>query len=300
MIDIRYHIYSIAAVFFALAVGIVIGTSFARSSPVGGAERRTIIRYENSMRSLKREIEKTAEDNARKAQIAKNCEEFCRAALPSIAKNRLLGRNVAIVQTGDYDDLSGNVKLVLELAGAHVNSVTDINRLFPWDDDTKIAAALTHCGIAPPSDPKEARNKLFSVFAGMLYAGQYQLLASRFEESKVAKFTGEYGRVNRLIVIVGGTESEPTFSPQHIDSQLISQLDAPDVTIVGCEGSQAVGSYISAWHKTGIATVDNVDSAIGQMALICALNGENAQFGTKENADRLIPHTLEPPMGVAR
>ncbi|MHB9035915.1 MAG: copper transporter [Armatimonadota bacterium] len=293
MIDIRYHIYSLAAVFFALAVGIVIGTSFARKSPTSSTERGTIVRYENSMRVLKREIEMASDENAQKAEVAKNCEEFCRVVLPTVAKDRLAWRNVAIVQTGDYDELSGNVKLALELAGAHVNSVTDINRSFPFDDDGKIAAALTNCGITPPGDPKKARDKLFSVLAEMLYAGQHQQLLSKIEESKVATFTGDYGKFNRFIVLVGGTTSESSFSAQHIDTQLIAQLGSPDVTVVGCEGTQAVGSYISAWHKTGIATVDNVDSAIGQIALICALNGEKAQFGVKDSADRLIPQTLE-------
>jgi uncharacterized protein (DUF2267 family) len=245
------------------------------------------------MRVLKREIENAADESARKSEVAKNCEDFCRVVLPTIAKDRLAWRNAAIIQTGDYDELSGNVKLALELAGAHVNSVTDINRLFPFDDDAKIAAVLTNCSITPPTDPKEARDKLFSILAGMIYAGQNPQLLSKLEESKLAEFTGDYGRANRLIVLVGGTESEPTYSAQHIDSQLIARLGTPEVTVVGCEGTKAVGSYIPVWHKTGIATVDNVDSAIGQIALICALNGEKAQFGVKDSADRLIPQTLE-------
>lgn len=293
MIDIRYHIYSLAAVFFALAVGIVIGTSFAKRTPITGTERSTIARYENSMRILKREIDMAAGDAAKKAEVAKNCEEFCRVVLPTVAKDRLAWRNVAIVQTGDYDELSGNVKLALELAGAHVNSVTDINRSFPFDDDAKITAVLINCGITPPGDPKEARNKIFSVIANLLYTGENRQLLSKLEESGIAKFTGEYSRYNRFIVLVGGAKSRTTFSPQYIDSQLIAQFTASDITIVGCEGTQTAGSYVPAWHKTGIATVDNVDSAIGQISLICALNGEKAQFGVKDTADRLIPQSLE-------
>ncbi|MEN6357923.1 MAG: copper transporter [Armatimonadota bacterium] len=293
MIDIRYHIYSLAAVFFALAVGIVIGTSFAKRTPITGTERSTITRYENSMRLLKREIDMAADDASKKAELAKNCEELCRVVLPTVVKDRLAWRNVAIVQTGDYDELSGNVKLALEMAGARVNSVTDINRSFPFDDDAKISAALINCGITPPGDPKEARDKIFSMLANLLYTGDYQHLLSKLEDSGIAKFTGEYNRHNRFIVLVGGAESRTTFSPQYIDTQLISQFAAPDVTIVGCEGTKCEGSYVPVWHKSGIATVDNVDSAIGQIALICALNGEKAQFGVKDTADRLIPQSLE-------
>jgi hypothetical protein len=293
MIDIRYHIYSLAAVLFALAVGIVIGTSFAKRTPVTGTERSTIARYENSMRILKREIDMAADDAAKKAEVAKNCEELCRVVMPTVVKERLAWRNVAIVQTGDYDELSGNVKLALEMAGARVNSVTDINRSFPFDNDAKISAALINCGITSPGDPKEARDKIFSVLANLLYAGDYQHLLSKLEESGIAKFTGEYNRHNRFIVLVGGAQSRTTFSPQYIDTQLISQITTPDVVVVGCEGTKCEGSYIPIWHKSGIATVDNVDSAIGQIALVCALNGEKAQFGVKDTADRLVPQSLE-------
>lgn len=293
MIDIRYHIYSLAAVFFALAVGIVIGTSFAKRMPITDTERSTIMRYENSMRLLKREMDMAADDAKRQAEVAKNCEELCRVVLPTVVKERLIWRNVAIVQTGDYDDLSGNVKLVLEMAGARVNSVTDINRSFPFDDDAKISAALINCGVTPPGDPKAARDKLFSILANMLYSGDYQHVLSKLEESGIAKFTGEYNRHNRFIVLVGGATSRTTLSPDYIDTQLIARFMEPDSIVVGCEGTKCEGSYVPIWHKSGIATVDNVDSAIGQIALVCALNGEKAQFGVKDTADRLIPQSLE-------
>lgn len=292
MIDIRYHIYSLAAIFFALAIGIVIGTSFAKSAPTTG-ERGTIVRYENSMRVLKREIELAADESQRNVEVAKKCEELCRIVMPTVVKNRLAWRNATIIQTGDYDELTGNVKLALELAGAKVNSVTDINRSFPFYDDSKIDAVLINCGITPPGDPKEARNKVFTIFANLLSSGQNHQLISNLEKSGIANFNGDYTKLNRLVVIVGGSEATDTLIPQQIDTQLISQFSDPDTVIVGCEGATSVGSYISAWHKTGIATVDNVDSAIGQIELICALGGEKAQFGVKDTADRLIPQSLE-------
>lgn len=293
MIDIRYHIYSIAAVFFALAVGIVIGTSFSKGVPATEGARRTIQRYESSMRVLKREIELASEDAARKEAIAKNSEDFCRSVLPIVAKDRLAWRNVAIVQTGDYDELSGYVKHALELAGARVTSITDINRTFAFDDHEQVAQVLVNCGVTPPPDAKAARGKLFSMIAETIYSAKYSYLLSKFEEAGVGKFTGDYDRYNKLVVLVGGAESSEANTADIIDGQLIAQLQRPDVVVVGCEGTQAAESYVPTWHKMGISTVDNADSALGQIDLICALNRESAQFGVKETADRLIPQTLE-------
>ncbi len=295
MIDVRYHVYSLAAVFFALAVGIVFGTTFAKSSPSTESERRTIQRYENSMRILKREIEKASEGAAKNEALARSCEEFCKAALPTIARNRLQWRNVAVIQTGDYDDVTGSVKQALELAGAHVTSVTTVSRTFPFADDQKVTRALVHCGIVPDEDDKKARASLFSLLADTVRAGTYAHLLSKLESAGVASFTGSYDRYVRLrlMVLVGGSASEAANTADTVDAQLLLSLDKPGVRVIGCEGAGGVSSYVPVWHKAGIATVDNANSAMGQVALLCALNGENAKFGVKDTADRMIPQTLE-------
>ena len=293
MIDIRYHIYSLAAVFFALAVGIVIGTSFSKGSSSTVNERRTITRYENSMRVLKREIENAADECSSREKYAEKSEDFCKSILPIVAKGRLAWRNVAIVQTGDYDDLSGSIKRALELAGATVTSITDISREFKFEDDKKIANVLAECGVIPPTDAKEARNKLFSIITSSLYAAKNTEMLSILEEQGVAKFTGDYDRFNKLVVLVGGSTTEGTSSADDVDTLIIDQLQQAEVNMVGCESTAAVCSYVPVWHKMGIATVDNADSAIGQVALLCALNGERAKFGIKDTADRLTPQTLE-------
>lgn len=295
MIDIRYHVYSLAAVFFALAVGIVFGTTFARTSPASQAERRTIQRYENSMRLLKREIERATEGAARNERIAKSSEEFCKAVLPIVAKDRMFWRNVAIVQTGDYDALTGSVKQALELAGAHVATVTTINRAFDFGKPDLVAHALRNCGITPPTDADQARDKLLNVIANTVVSGVHPDLLPYLQQSGVASFKGEYTRYGKLrfVVIVGGSVCQTTNTASNVDGRLLNRFEDIGITVVGCEPSDAGSSYIPVWHKFGISTVDNAESAVGQVALLCALNGEKAAFGTKETADRLVPLTLE-------
>jgi len=288
MIDLRYHIYSLAAVFFALAIGIVIGTSFARRLPANENERHTIQRYENSMRVLKREIELASQSAAQKEKIAEKYEEFCRAILPIVAKGRLINRNVVIVQTGDYDEIVGYAKTALEAAGARITSVIDIDRSFPFDNNERVAQVLIDCGLAS-SDPAKAADRLLGAMAEMLFDANYSYLPTKLEKHGVAKFTNSsFPTGARLVVLVGGATSENTNTSSIVDQRLIQAIDRPDVTVVGFEGSSTIASYVPTWSKAGIATVDNADSAMGQIALICALNGEKAHFGTTETADRFI------------
>lgn len=294
LIDFRYHIYSLAAVFLALAIGIVIGTSFAKSMPATASERSTILRYENSMRVLKREIELASDEAAAKESVANNCEDFCRALLPMSVKSKLEFKNIAIVQTGDYDELSGSVKNALELAGAAVSSVTDISRDFKFDDPSRVAEVLTACGHAVPHNNKEARDKLLNIIAQTLSSAAYPDLMSKLEDQGVGTFRGEYGKYNRLIVLVGGCESEDRNTAPNVDAQLVELLRKQGSVVVGCEGTESKVSYVPAWSKAGIATIDNADTSMGQVALVFALNGEKSNFGVKETAARLVPQGLEP------
>lgn len=292
MIDERYHIYSIAAVFFALAVGIVIGISMARS-PASHSSQATIRQYEKWMGQLRNEIEKAANEAADRKAMASKCEEFCQAVLPIVARNKLAWRSVAVVRTGDYSELAGAVKRALEMAGARVTTVTEISRNFPFEDDAKIQQVLANCGIWFSPEEIKPRDKLWGIVATALTQTQHKALLPKLEAAGVARFTGNYDLPCRLVVVVGGSATPERNWARIVDSALLSQLDRPDLTVVACEGRDAAGSYVPAWKEKGIATVDNADSAMGQIALICALRGERANFGVKETADRLVPQTLE-------
>ena len=293
MIDYRYHIYSLAAVFLALAVGIVIGTSFARSSPPAEMLRGTVRRYEGDMRNLRNEIRKASEEADKAEAFAKTCQDFCKTVLPIVVKGKLAGRNVAIIRTGDYDELEGGVRQALEAAGAQVTGVTIMSRSFPFDDNEKIAEALLECGITPGEEGVEARDKLFSVIAETICTAKHSDVLPRLEEAGIAQFSGDYYRYNALVVLVGGARTSAANAAETMDARLIAQFAKQGATVVGCEGSNAASSYVLEWHKTGVASVDNSETAMGQLALVYALNGEIANFGCKESADRLIPQTLE-------
>lgn len=293
MIDVRYHIYSLAAVFLALAVGIVIGTSFARSMPSDSTGRRTIQRYERVMRDLRGEILRSSSKSAEEEAALKSSQDYCRAMMPFTVKNKLYWRNVAVVQTGDNDDLTGSVKQALTTAGADVTCTADISSSFKFSEDAAVTQALVDSGLGSLGNPSADRDRLFRVLANVICSGKCPTLVAKLEKAGVAQVTGDCSKANKLVVFVGGSASQSKSLAQCFDAQMISSLQKLGVTVVGCEPTTAGFSYVPVWHKAGIASVDNADNAMGQTCLIYALNGEVASFGTKKTADRLIPKTME-------
>lgn len=279
--------------FLALAVGIVIGTSFARTMPSDSTGRRTIQRYEKVMRDLRGEIVKSAQKSSQEEAALKAREEYCRAVLPFAIKNKLYWRNIAVVQTGDNDDLTGSVKQALEMAGAEVTCTADINSQFAFTDDAAITQVLVNVGLGTTGDATTDRDRLFRILASAVCSGKFAHLVPKLEKAGVATITGNCGVSSKLVVLVGGEGSQSKGLAQSADAQMIAQFEKLGVSVVGCEHSAAAFSYVPVWHKAGIASVDNADTAMGQTCLIYALNGETASFGVKKTADRLIPKTME-------
>ncbi len=291
MISLRNHIYSLAAVFFALAIGIVIGSGFTKRRPATTTEQRIIQRYADSMKTLKEDIESTAKEASQNKADAANCEEFCRALLPQVATGWLKGRYVAIVQTGDDDELVGPITRVLEYAGATVTGVTQVSKEFDFADEVQVNQALAQMGLRI-ADPREARAKLFRMMATIVKRSGTSSAMSELERAGVASFTGDFTHSAKLVVMVGGANAEIPSHGDTVDAQLITELEGEGVIIVGCESHVVKLSFVPYWHRMDIATVDNVDTTMGQISMLAALTGEKANYGVKDTADRLMPRTL--------
>jgi len=293
MIDLRYHVYSLAAVFFALALGIVIGSSFSRLAPGSKSERKTIQRYAESMHTLKSQIEIVSKDVDRNKRIVADLDDMITKVEPELLRGKLAYRNAAIIQTGDYDQIVTDVQKALGEAGAQVTSVTDISRSFDFSDEQKLLKALTESGISISETGQTSADRAMQFISDAVCEGRPTQLLSALEDHGVAKFRGDYSRPNSLVIIIGGSESVDTDTSGLVDSALIEHLNRPNTVAIGCEPFDCKVSYISTWHKLGIASVDNTDWASGKLCTVYALLGEKARFGVKESSDQTIPKGLE-------
>jgi hypothetical protein len=298
MIDFRYHIYSLVAVFLALALGILIGAAFIGP---GTADSKDVIRtraqiteLEKRFDTLRREIsQKQDMVSATQARLDQT-EQVCKALLPSAVAGRLAHKNVAIIQTSGSDEAVGAVRTALAQAGAKSTTFVRIeNTLTPESDS--LAQLAPSFGIAPGSPPTGLFNTALAAIVGRVVWGKDGDKLTAMEKSGLVSFSDGVNHWNKLVVIVGGAESEARDRAQTLDVPLIEILQEKGAEVVGCEDSDAKVSYIASYAGKGISTVDNIQGAAGQIGLIYALTGEHGNFGLKKTADRLIPRTLENP-----
>ena len=88
---------------------------------------------------------------------------------------------------------------------------------------------------------------------------------------------------------MGGAEENKKDDPETIDIPLMKALLEFNIQVVGAETTKVKVSYMPIYQRTGIATVDNIDSPIGEISLVYALKGERGNFGIKSTAQQAVP-----------
>ena len=283
LIDLKYHLISLVAVFLALAVGIVVGSSYIAGSSVKGLEKEFVkLRVDNRQQQLK--IEDMRDEINRHL-------EFDRAVAPYLTDNQLSWRRIALIQTGDYSEATQSAKAILEKAGARVASVTTISNL---DSESARERAIRAVEVITGETPVEPISRLMEITANCIATGSNPEALDILEQKGLLTASGEYDRKVLRIVLIGGSREKVSDRATHVDLPLIDALNAAGVvSLVGAEPLNAVTSYISAYHRKAVSTVDNVDQPMGQVALVYAMAGETGNFGVKRSADRVVPVYLE-------
>ncbi|WP_433365231.1 copper transporter [Actinoplanes sp. CA-142083] len=122
MINFRYHVVSLTAVFLALAIGLVVGTA-ALNGPVAD--------------SLKNQISALNKDNSNKRdQINQYREElnrsqdFATEIAPSYLNNELAGRKILVVVLPNTSEFADGVIAMLKVAGATVTAKVTVQDKF--------------------------------------------------------------------------------------------------------------------------------------------------------------------------
>ena len=285
--DFRYHIASLAAVFLALGVGILVGTAFV-GAPVVDRQTRLIKRLEGSVADLRKETAKHQES-----------DEALRTLLPGVLRGKLAGRRVLVIQTGPYADAADAAAEAVRLAGGIVERVT-----LPTEAWRNLSPETTN-PAAEPSEPYATVAVEARRLAPLLAAGNAGDALSDFRQRGLLTGENSLSGPARYAVLVGGGQASPgnaTDAPDEpwaavlarsLDIPLSEALASRGISVVGAEPFDAGVSFMRLYQTAGLATVDSIDRSVGRLALPFALAGEKANYGIKPTADRLLPASLE-------
>lgn len=289
MIDLRYHIASIIAVFLALGLGVLIGSTIVGDDLLVDQQKKLLDRLEEQFVLIKDREAQLVLENGYKDEIISNYENYSQALLPPLVKNRLADEKLAIVVTGNIDLPSGLINSIT-IAGAQVASKTVILSNLNLNDNDISKKLIDYYNIQTTEEPQEMLRKYIagSVAAVLLNQGD-QGIIEFLQENELINFTGDFNTPITGVIIVGGTNSLDAHFASSFDQSLIENLAGNGIKVFGVEKSQVEYSYMEYYQQNNITTIDNIDLSPGQIALVYAMEGEPGNYGIKATAQKFMP-----------
>ena len=280
MVDYKYHVTTLVAIFLALGIGILIGSMMLGGDFVVEQQKTLIDRLENDFRQMRVQTSLVKNDLAAAKENIKNYQDFCQEMLPILAKDRLKGLRVAVIQTGNSFPID-DIENLLKLAGTEVKSVTTILEDFTIAD---VSANF----------PEEILkgSQLVRLLGETVLYGDSANLVPVLKEKKLVSTTGTFGELVDAVIMVGGSQTDQGEQAKWLDEPLIDYFLENEIRVIGVEASNAVHSYMGYYQSKPVATVDNIETVPGKIALLYALLGQEGNFGIKKTAQRLIPDLL--------
>ncbi|WP_232668840.1 copper transporter [Pseudonocardia sp. TRM90224] len=296
MISLRYHALSLAAVFLALALGVVLGAS--------GVSDRLLSAITTERDDLGGRVQQLTSERDGLAAAQRSSEEFAQRVGPNTVRGVLQGQNVVIVTSGaDVGDRDA-VAALLRQAGA---SVAGEVALTPAAVDPARADQFRElvARLLPPGAQLPAASDTGSLAGGLL-AGV--LLAPNATPDRAqAVFSGLAAagfvrpgdvpaRANLALVLTGGAlTGVDAADGAAVLARMAAEIDrsSAGAVLAGRSGSAdatgAVGvARADPTISSALSTVDDVHSRAGQISAVLALreqaDGRAGRYGTDVTA----------------
>lgn len=316
MISLRQHIFSLVAVFVALAVGIAAGSTVVRG-PLLDSTRARLNSAEQILESER------SENDVLAAELAQ-LDGWSTDGPAQLLAGRLAGTAVVLVIAGDVDRevTDGVVRSIRASAATLAGAVRIASFVFDVDAAARVAEGLGGDAIQAP-DPAVVMGErvaaLVEGVAGELTAGEpirpSDALSRAFGELEDSGLV-DLAEVDRSEVVVERaavvvlTDRNMVADPARVLSGIVSVSD-PDgaallvlVAEVGriAQGTESpVESFVGSIRDSGrlrdeVITVDNAETVLGWVTVVLGLEaavvGSVQHYGFRDGADRAIPPRL--------
>ncbi|WP_051325694.1 copper transporter [Glycomyces tenuis] len=307
MINFRYHLVSLTAVFLALTIGLILGTA-ALNGPAMEALEATSQSLRDSNNAMRDEIAALEEE-------LEDDQSFASEIAPSYLDGRLAGHNILLVaMPGAETEVVDEVEEMLGYSGAasagRISLLDDF--LDPANNDQlaglvdgvtpdTIEAPVTYDGVAAMSAVLAAVTtgsfegapvEITPADITTVTTGLTELGTLTVESEPTGDATG--------VILVGGAVATDSDADER-NTGVVSVATAfavDDPTVYAASVSAGEGNPVLALRgedvEVPVSTVDNVNTAQGQIAAVIALvelitDGSVYHLGTGEGNEGQLP-----------
>ena len=307
MINFRYHVVSLTAVFLALAIGLVVGTA-ALNGPVADSLRDQVSALSRDNSNFRAQANQYREELNR-------AQDFATEVAPALLNGKLTGRKLLLVGLPGSQDYVDLVKSMLTVAGATVTAkVTVQDKFFDPANNTELLdlamqgsqPTIPAEGLPVNSDGVETSSALLAlalqqrtseVAADDLTA----VLTAYTKQGYIAVDKGAVGGAEATVIVSGLPPVDKDAAKKTQSAVTLATQFAKAKPLVVAGNGVGDGNLVSEIRRDptlvrSISTVDNGSTAQGQVATALAVaervvQGRVGQYGLSAGAVSLVPKT---------
>jgi Copper transport outer membrane protein, MctB len=284
MFDLRYHVASLAAVFLALIIGILVGVGISDRGLVDSAKTKFL---QDEVASLQKRLDNQATQSSDRARARQAMQTFVNDTYPTLVRNRLKNKQVAVVFVGSVD---GGVRSAVGRTLADSGAEQLRLRVLKVPIDVRqVESALKNQPAAAGLRGKANLEALGRALGEELATGGdtplWKSLTDLVEEQSGPSKAPADG------VVLVRTETPQRGATARLLLGVYEGLASANVPAIGVEQTDATTSATDAYRQSGMSSVDDIDTKVGQLALVWLLQGASpGQYGVKDSAgDGALP-----------
>ena len=305
MINFRYHVVSLTAVFLALAIGLVVGTA-ALNGPVADTLKDRVNALSKDNGNLREQVNQLRDEVNRE-------EDFATEAAPALIGNTLTGRKLLVVVMPGGQDFADGVVAMLEVAGATVTARVTVRDKFlaPENDVELLDLANKASQPSIPADGLPRNSYGTETSSALLALGLLQrtqaavpndlkaLLTAYTTNNFIAVDDNAVGGAEATVIVSGLPAIDQDAAKKSQAAVTLTTQFAKDRPVVVAGSGIGDGNLVSEVRGDPtlvkvISTVDNVSTAQGQLVTAMAtaervVQGRTGQYGLGAGSTSLIP-----------
>ena len=289
MFDFRYHVVSLAAVFVALVIGIVVGLGLSGRGFIDDAERTNLNARIDEL-TAQRDQARTQVEAATRRQTA--MEDYAADTYPALVAGRLKDAKVAVLFVGPVDGTAEAVSQAVGDAGGRVVRVRAVR--VPVDQKAVVNALARSPVLQARYDEADELDNLGRDLALELSNGGRTPLWDALSDLLLEEREGSSTAPADAIVVVRSVPPQRGPTKQFLGG-LYRGVARTGLPAVGVQVAAPEQSAIPAFARNGLSTVDSVDTGTGRLALVLVLAGAaRGHFGVEDTAT----NGVLPPLAV--
>jgi hypothetical protein len=283
MLDMRYHVISLVAVFLALGIGILLGTTIV--------ERGLVAEQKAQIKSLRETFEEIKTKNTELNDELDAYRRYASESRAFMVAGRLVDRSIAVIAAKDPDDKGLNsIYDGVAAAGGTIPVTITISGSDAYKDQTVIANLNTLFGVQ--ADEQALRERVFAEVVNQLKTAGNLGILTTLEQLDVIQLRGVLQGPVSQAMLLGGIEDKAL---NKTDVPLIKAFTSAGFPLMGVGSEQTPDSVLVTYSKNGISTVDHVETTPGQVAMVMVLQGASGNYGSgKSSGGRMIPEPTAP------